>query len=45
VLSLGDLARVAPRLTTHHHFGDLGDDLLQTMAAISQPRAHGSEWH
>ena len=45
VLSLGDLARVAPQLTAHRHVGDLGDDLLQTMAAISRPRAHGSEWH
>jgi CBS-domain-containing membrane protein len=40
VLSLGDLARVAPQLTAHRHWGDLGDDLLQTMAAISQRRAH-----
>jgi CBS domain-containing protein len=40
VLSLGDLARVAPVPMARRPGTDLGSDLLQTMAAISQPRTH-----
>jgi CBS domain-containing protein len=40
MISLGDLARVAPRAPTRRHWGDFGDELLETMAAISQPRMH-----
>jgi predicted transcriptional regulator len=36
---VGDLARVAPLSPTRRPCGELGPDLLQTMAAISQPRS------